>query len=198
MSTYLQRIIPQFRFQVLIFANDKPCLNATMTIANSFFEAFYTKNYNKAVRYARSIVFDQDEAQKIACDAMQRIWTLRNEIDHQKLIEHILILTIRENCIEHNQSKRVNSQVECVSDMLKDSKDLTSYLSHDLVSYVNLLKNSLHPETYDCFTKVRLEGKKIQDVADELQVSTEDIEKELRKTSWEMHTLLRTYNEMVV
>lgn len=169
-----------------------------MSITNTLFEEFYAANYNKAVRYARSIVFDQDVAKEITCHAMQLIWSLRSEVDHQKRMNSILILTIREACIQYLKNNSEENHVEMVSDIVRNTQDLPSCLSQDLINYVNLLMSSLHSHTYDCFSKVRLEGKKFEAVAEEMLISSGYVEDELRRTSWEMHQLLRTYNEYQV
>lgn len=167
-----------------------------MNTTNSFFEVFYSENYNKAIRFARSMVFDPEVAQEIVHNAFVHSWSFCGENNHHTLSATTLILTIRERSIEYLDGKKVAHQIGLVSDLIRDANDIPSYLSHDLIKYVNLLMNTLHSRTHDCFTKVRLEGKKYQDVANEMSLSPAFVESELQRTSWEMHMLLRTYKEV--
>lgn len=166
-----------------------------MNISNSFFEVFYSENYNKAIRFARSMVFDPEVAQQIVHNAFVHSWNFCGENNQHSQCATTLILTIREKSIEYLDGKKVTHQIELVSDLIREAKDIPSYLSHDLIKYVNLLMDSLHSKTQDCFTKVRLEGKRYKDVANEMTLSPAFVESELQRTSWEMHMLLRTYKE---
>ncbi|MDP4276272.1 MAG: sigma-70 family RNA polymerase sigma factor [Bacteroidota bacterium] len=167
-----------------------------MKIIDSFFEDFYTENFNKAFRYANSLVFDKESARDIASDAMLRIWEMRNEIDPDKNLCSFLFVTVRKKCmdylrhefVEFNALQQTSSttEVDHLHEFVLESTLPTGHFDPELEQMVIRLMDMMNETTRRCFELVRLLGKSYEEAAELLNISTRIVEDELKEASTKM------------
>jgi len=158
------------------------------------FEVFYYENYNKAFRYANSLVFDKEVAKDVASDSMLKIWEMQDSIDPDKNLNALLFVSIRNKCLDHLRHEQVKqkSSAEFGLYMLETTTPADFY-SKELTIMVQRAVDSLQETTRKCFLMIRMNGKSYKEVAEELNITTRSVEYELKKAGEVMRRLLADF-----
>lgn len=165
-----------------------------MNDADKKFGVFYTTNYNKALHYANSFVFDIEIARDIASDSMLRIWEMRETVDPEKNLAAFLFVTIRNKCFDHLRHEQVKQKAAAdLSVFMLETITPADYFSEELTHLVQRAVHSLQERTRNCFLLVRMNGKSYKEVAEELNITIRSVEYELKKASERMKKQLADY-----
>ena len=158
------------------------------------FGFFYNENYNKAFRYANSLVFDKEAAKDIASDSMLKIWEMQDSIDPQKKLNALLFVSIRNKCLDHLRHEQVKQKSSAEFGLyMLESTTSADYYSKELTIMVQCAVDTLQETTRNCFLMVRMNGKSYKEVADELNISTRSVEYELKKAGEAMKKFMADF-----
>jgi len=143
------------------------------------FESLFRSSYVSLVRYARTIIKDQDNAEEIVQDLFYRIWKDREKIKIESSLNGYLFRSVHNRClhfIEHNRI--VGKHAEQMSFRQPESPESPS----DILNYKELqakVANILEKLPERCgkiFYMNRFEGLKYTEIAEKLSVSVKTVE----------------------
>ena len=147
------------------------------------FERFYITWYSRAIYFAREYVLSESDAENIVQDVFLHLY------EHCDLTAY-LFTSIKNKCLDYLR-KRVNEQ-EAVAEMQSEF-DMTLRMKYDSLEILNTnfpdetgieerLEQALQKLPERCrsiFVMNKLEGKKQQQIASELQISINTVESQM-------------------
>jgi len=143
------------------------------------FESLFRSSYVSLVRYARTLVKDQDDAEEIVQELFYRIWQDREKIRIESSLNGYLFRSVHNRClhfIEHNRV--VIKHAEEMSLRLPESPENPS----DILNYKELqariagILEKLPERCGKIFCMNRFEGLKYNEIAEKLSVSVKTVE----------------------
>jgi RNA polymerase sigma-70 factor (ECF subfamily) len=143
------------------------------------FESLFRSSYVSLVRYAKTLLKDQDTAEEIVQDLFFRIWKDREKIKIESSLNGYLFRSVHNRClhfIEHNRI--VEKHAEEMSFRQPESPESPS----DILNYKELqakIANILEKLPERCgqiFCMNRFEGLKYIEIAEKLSVSVKTVE----------------------
>jgi RNA polymerase sigma-70 factor (ECF subfamily) len=143
------------------------------------FESLFRSSYVSLVRYAKTLLKDQDTAEEIVQDLFFRIWKDREKIKIESSLNGYLFRSVHNRClhfIEHNRI--VEKHAEEMSFRQPESPESPS----DILNYKELqarIANILEKLPERCgqiFCMNRFEGLKYNEIAEKLSVSVKTVE----------------------
>ena len=143
------------------------------------FESLFRSSYVSLVRYARTLVKDQDDAEEIVQELFYRIWQDRQKIRIESSLNGYLFRSVHNRClhfIEHNRV--VVKHAEEMSLRLPESPESPS----DILNYKELqariagILEKLPERCGKIFCMNRFEGLKYNEIAEKLSVSVKTVE----------------------
>jgi RNA polymerase sigma-70 factor (ECF subfamily) len=143
------------------------------------FESLFRSSYVSLVRYARTLVKDQDNAEEIVQELFYRIWQDREKIRIESSLNGYLFRSVHNRClhfIEHNRV--VVKHAEEMSLRIPESPESPS----DILNYKELqariagILEKLPERCGKIFCMNRFEGLKYNEIAEKLSVSVKTVE----------------------
>jgi RNA polymerase sigma-70 factor, ECF subfamily len=143
------------------------------------FESLFRSSYVSLVRYARSIIKDQDNAEEIVQDLFYRIWKDREKIKIESSLNGYLFRSVHNRClhlIEHNRI--VEKHTEEMSFLQRDSPEIPSDILNykELQAKIATILEKLPDRCGKIFCMNRFEGLKYSEIAEKLSVSVKTVE----------------------
>lgn len=143
------------------------------------FESLFRSSYVSLVRYAKTLLKDQDTAEEIVQDLFFRIWKDREKLNIESSLNGYLFRSVHNRClhfIEH--SKIVVKHAEEMSYRQPESAESPS----DILNYKELqakiasIIEKLPERCGQIFYMNRFEGLKYNEIAEKLSVSVKTVE----------------------
>jgi RNA polymerase sigma-70 factor, ECF subfamily len=143
------------------------------------FESLFRSSYVSLVRYARTLIKDQDSAEEIVQDLFFRIWKDREKINIESSLNGYLFRSVHNRClhfIEHNRV--VAMYAEEMSRVSPDSQESPSEVLNykELQAKVASILERLPERCGKIFCMSRFEGLKYSEIAEKLSVSVKTVE----------------------
>jgi len=148
------------------------------------FEALFKEFYDRLVYFSFQFVYDKDQARDIVQDAFIRYWNQREEVlDNKAAIKNFLYSTVRNaslNYIRH--SKIVEGYIQLHNTIEpEEAPVIDAIITAEVVAEIHAAIQSL-PESYRQVSILSyLEGKKNQEIADELDMSINTVKKQKQR-----------------
>ena len=148
------------------------------------FESLFRSSYVSLVRYAKTLLKDQDTAEEIVQDLFFRIWKDREKIKIESSLNGYLFRAVHNRClhyIEHNRI--VEKHAEEMSFRQPESPESPS----DILNYKELqakiasILEKLPERCGKIFYMNRFEGLKYNEIAEKLSVSVKTVEANMGK-----------------
>lgn len=166
------------------------------------FTYFYEKYFNRIQTFCVQFIYDKDEAENLAQEALLHLWQSRENVDSINGIQSFLYTYAKSKClniIRHNKVKdRFKNDVlnvkenelniEILNSISFDTLELT-----ELERIINESINDLPPKTREVFIKKRIENKKNAEIAEEMQVTLKAVEAHMTKALKILKTKLSDY-----
>jgi len=166
------------------------------------FTYFYDKYFNRIQSFCVQFIYDKDEAENLAQEALLHLWQSRENIDSINGIQSFLYTYAKSKClntIRHNKVKdrfkndllnvKENElNIEILNSISFDTLELT-----ELERIINESINDLPPKTREVFIKKRIENKKNAEIAEEMQVTLKAVEAHMTKALKILKTKLSDY-----
>lgn len=154
------------------------------------FERFYITWYSRATYFACEYVLSESDAENIVQDVFLHLYERRDLLDAYSNLTAYLFTSIKNKCLDYLR-KRVNEQ-EAVLEM-QNEFDMALRMKYDSLEILNtcfpnesaieeLLEQALQKLPERCrkiFIMNKLEGKKQQQIATELQISINTVESQM-------------------
>jgi RNA polymerase sigma-70 factor (ECF subfamily) len=148
------------------------------------FEALFKEFYDRLVYFSFQFVYDKDQARDIVQDAFIKYWNQREEVlDNKAAIKNFLYSTVRNaslNYIRH--SKIVEGYIQLHNTIEpEEAPIIDAIITAEVVAEIHAAIQSL-PESYRQVSILSyLEGKKNQEIADELEMSINTVKKQKQR-----------------
>lgn len=143
------------------------------------FESLFRSSYVALVRYARTLVRDQDTAEEIVQDLFFRIWKDKEKIKIESSLNGYLFRSVHNRCLHLIEHKRiVEKHAEEMSFRQPESPENPS----DILNYKELqakiasILEKLPERCGKIFYMNRFEGLKYIEIAEKLSVSVKTVE----------------------
>jgi RNA polymerase sigma-70 factor (ECF subfamily) len=143
------------------------------------FESLFRSSYVSLVRYAKTLIKDQDTAEEIVQDLFFRIWKDREKIRIESSLNGYLFRSVHNKCLHHIEHNRVVVRhAEEMSFRLPETPESPS----DILNYKELqekiasIMERLPERCGKIFYMNRFEGLKYNEIAEKLSVSVKTVE----------------------
>lgn len=134
------------------------------------------------VGYARKLLHDQEQAEDVVQQLFVNLWEKRDAIEVDGSWKSYLLRSTHNSClnqIKHQKIKDEHAKQSLVSDAVSEQRDLLE--EEEFNQKVKQAVQSLPPQCKKIFLMSRLQGKKYQQIADELNLSIKTIENQMGK-----------------
>jgi RNA polymerase sigma-70 factor (ECF subfamily) len=166
------------------------------------FTYFYDKYFRRIQAFSVQFVYDKDEAENLAQEALLYLWQNRESVDSINGIQSFLYTYAKSKClnmIRHNKvkdkfksdvlnQKERELDIEVLNSIQFDTLELT-----ELERIIHESINELPPKTREVFIKKRFENKKNAEIAEEMQVTLKAVEAHMTKALKILKTKLSDY-----
>jgi RNA polymerase sigma-70 factor, ECF subfamily len=143
------------------------------------FESLFRSSYVSLVRYARTLIKDQDTAEEIVQDLFFRIWKDKEKIVIESSLNGYLFRSVHNRCLHYIEHNRViERHREEMSFHLPETPESPS----DILNYKELqekiasILEKLPERCGRIFYMSRFEGLKYNEIAEKLSVSVKTVE----------------------
>jgi RNA polymerase sigma-70 factor (ECF subfamily) len=154
------------------------------------FEHVFRHYFPRLKKYASHFVSNPDEAEDLVQDTFVQIWNDREKLNRDKNISALLFTVLRNKCI--NQLKRhiiedkyVSTQIRFQSEELYhisfNHEDEYISVQEQLNKELDDLINSMPEKCAICFRMKWIDGMKIKEIAEKLDISTTMVDKHLSR-----------------
>lgn len=160
------------------------------------FESLFKFYYQRLCNYAYSMVVDTAEAEEVVQQVFINIWDKRENIFIDTSFQSYVYRAVNNTCLNKIKQRKVYSlHHENIKQELPKSIDSTSenILSDELRGAINDAVDMLPEQCRLVFQMSRFEGKKHQEIADELELSIKTVENQIGKALKHMREHLREY-----
>lgn len=144
------------------------------------FERLYTANYTAMIRFARTLLHDEDESRDAVADVMLRVYTKGIPNEHAPV--KYLLACVRNKCLDTLRQMTIRQKVEKmlpVEDTMIPADPDEQQNLHLLIMQV--MENDFPPQTKNVF-KMRFDQRlSYQEIADRLHISKAAVYKHLAK-----------------
>lgn len=147
--------------------------------------------YPRLKGYCKLFIPGEDDVEDIIQDCFLSLWENRKKIDEEKKIESLIFVMLRNRCLNHLKSQRLDSDLINLdglgySDLqhlyqldLNEKEEKT--IEEMLIASFQEAVNKLPEKMKAVFVQCKLEGRKQKDVASEMGISIKAIEKQIAK-----------------
>ena len=149
------------------------------------FEELFKKNYPRLFYYALDWVEDSETAKDLTSETFGEVWKqysrIRNTEDG-KYLESYLFKTLRNKSINYLRHKSIEAQYqEQILQTKEEAIDEDINVHEENLQLIGKVMEELSPQTRFIFEQCFFEGKKYQEIADILGVSSSAIHKHMHK-----------------
>ncbi|MEM7103443.1 MAG: RNA polymerase sigma-70 factor [Bacteroidota bacterium] len=147
------------------------------------FEQFFKENYPLAVSFAVKFVKDLDTAREIAQQAFVNLYEKKDQLEIKTSFKAYLMQSVRNRCLNHfSRQQTIQKHHKAILDSSRESLDHQDQLEYSEFEHkVFGVINSLPEKCQKIFKMNRFEGKKNQEIADELGISKRTVETQISK-----------------
>lgn len=143
------------------------------------FESLFRSSYASLVRYAKTLIKDQDSAEEIVQDLFFRLWQGKEKIKIESSLNGYLFRSVHNKCLHYIEHNRVvERHAEEISARQRDSQETPSDILHykELQARVAKILERLPERCGRVFCMSRFEGLKYSEIAEKLSVSIKTVE----------------------
>lgn len=157
------------------------------------FGVLFKEHYKSLFISALLLLKDEKVAEDVVQDVFLKIWNKRHELTQVTNFSSYLYITVKNACLDQLRKTKCTddiSEVE-ISDTGLDPFD--SVRIKELSKHLQEATDSLPVQCKIIFEMVYIDGKKYQEVADELGLSINTIKTQLKRALEKMRTIMKKY-----
>ena len=143
------------------------------------FESLFRSSYVSLVRYARTLMKDQDTSEEIVQDLFFRLWQNKEKINIESSLNGYLFRSVHNRCLHYIDHNRVvQHHAEEMSYLSPESPESPSDVLHykELQAKIAAILERLPERCGKIFYMNRFEGLKYTEIAEKLSVSIKTVE----------------------
>jgi len=148
------------------------------------FEALFKEFYDRLVFFSFQFVNDKDQARDVVQDAFVKFWHQQETVLNNKIaIKNYLYSTVRNASLNHiRHTKVVDGYVQLHNTTEpEEAPIIDAIITAEVVAEIHLAIQSL-PDSYRLVSELGyLEGKRNQEIADELDMSINTVKKQKQR-----------------
>ena len=143
------------------------------------FESLFRSSYVSLVRYARTLVKDQDAAEEIVQDLFYRLWRNKEKLEIESSLNGYLYRAVQNLClhyIDHNivVERYAREMALRTEESPESPADIVNY--RELQAKIARILERLPEKCGKIFCMSRFEGLKYSEIAERLSVSVKTVE----------------------
>lgn len=157
------------------------------------FESLFRSSYVPLVRYARTMINDQDTAEEIVQDLFFRIWQNREKINIESSLNGYLYRSVHNMCLHYIDHQKIVEKYSREAGLREEANavDPEEILQHkELQSAIKLILSRLPERCSLIFCMNRFEGLKYAEIAEKLSLSVKTVEANMGKALKEFRKAL--------
>jgi len=178
--------------------------NTTIMEHKLNFEEIYTLYYPKLVRFSREYVSSIEDAENIVQDVFFVLWQQRENIEELRNVNAYLFRLAKNKCIDFLRHKIRIGDLHCSLQDVEEKElqfklysieqfDEQSLSNEAIETMVNKAIDNLPPKCREIFMLSRLDGMRYQEIADQLNLSTNTISNQIAIALKKLKTELKDY-----
>lgn len=168
------------------------------------FENIYLSYFPKMKRFAQEYVISEQDAENIVQDMFAELWEKREMFTCQTIRIAYLFTIIKNKCLNHLRHKTIaletinNMQEEYNMTLRMNLDSLEAFEQHifsdqDIEDLINRALDSLRTKCKEIFIMNKLEGKKQEQIATELNLSTNTVRNQISIAYKKLRNELKDY-----
>jgi len=157
---------------------------------NKDFENIYTSNYSRLKRFATEYVLLEEDAENIVHDVFAELWERWPQLSGHFNLFAYLFLSTKNRCLDfirrrNTAQKIINNITEEYYTTLRANEyaleefNKNLFSEEDIETIIENAINTLPEKCREIFIKSKIEGKKHQQIAQELDISINTIESQM-------------------
>ena len=175
-----------------------------MTSEIKEFNILYTDYYGLFVRFARTYILDEEDAEDIVMEGLIYYWENRGKLTDQSNIPAYILETIEHKCLNYLRHQRVREETEQyltehqtrVNNLriaTLEACDPQEIFSNEAQRLIQEALNSLPEKTREIFILSRYEGNSYQEIAKQYSLSVKSVEFHISKALKILRAKLKDY-----
>ena len=155
------------------------------------FENIYLSYFPKMKRFAQEYVISEQDAENIVQDMFAELWEKREMFTCQTIRIAYLFTIIKNKCLNHLRHKTI--ALETINNM-QEEYNMTLRMNLDSIEdLINRALDSLPTKCKEIFIMNKLEGKKQEQIATELNLSTNTVRNQISIAYKKLRNELKDY-----
>ncbi len=157
------------------------------------FETLFRSSYASLVRYAGTMIKDQDTAEEIVQDLFFRLWQNKEKLNIESSLNGYLFRSVHNRCLHHIEHMKVVTRHE---KEMSSEPALSTDNPNEVIQYAELqakvarIIERLPERCARIFCMNRFEGLKYAEIAEKLSVSVKTVEANMGKALKEFRRAL--------
>jgi len=182
---------------------DKILIQDIKLADNSAFKELFYKYYTALHTYAIKFVNSSEIAEEIVHDLYTAIWNKKNEIKITTSVKSYLYTSIRNRCISQLRKKKVYFQrIDDDDEYFDESKiiipvsqenGLSALIASELEDKLMVAIEKLPERCKEIFLLSRFKGLKQKEIAEEMNLSINTVEKQISRALQKLRNALKPY-----
>jgi RNA polymerase sigma-70 factor (ECF subfamily) len=157
------------------------------------FETLFRSSYSSLVKYAGTLIKDQDSSEEIVQDLFFRLWQNKEKLNIESSLNGYLFRSVHNSCLHHIEHIKVVDrharEVALEPDLsTEDPAELLQY--SELQAKIARILERLPERCGQIFCMNRFEGLKYSEIAEKLSVSVKTVEANMGKALKEFRKAL--------
>ena len=143
------------------------------------FESLFRSSYVSLVKYARTLLKDQDTSEEIVQDLFVRLWQERESVRIESSFNGYLFRAVHNRCLHYIEHRKVVQRhaEQTITGLADHSEDPAEILHYkDLQKQIAAILERLPERCGKIFCMSRFEGLKYSEIAEKLSVSIKTVE----------------------
>jgi RNA polymerase sigma-70 factor (ECF subfamily) len=160
------------------------------------FDQVYVCYFTRLHRFAKEYVMSDEDAENIVQDVFMLLWEKRRVLDVQISLTAYLFSLVKNKCIDHLRRKVIAEEYKQeLNAKLSSLEEINRAFSsdEDIERFINEAINKLPERCREIFIMSRVEGKKYQQIADELNISVNTVENQMSIALKKLRSELKEY-----
>jgi RNA polymerase sigma-70 factor (family 1) len=157
------------------------------------FETLFRSSYVSLVKYAGTLIKDQDTAEEIVQDLFVRLWQDKEKLNIESSLNGYLFRSVHNRCLHHIEHRKVVERHanEMAYESELNTEDPSGALQYkELQAKIAAILERLPERCGKIFCMNRFEGLKYSEIAEKLSVSVKTVEANMGKALKEFRKAL--------
>lgn len=160
------------------------------------FDKIYVSYFTRLHRFAKEYVMSDEDAENIVQDVFMMLWEKRRVLNVQISLTAYLFSLVKNKCIDYLRRKVIAEEYKQELNMKLSSLEEISRAfasDEDIEKFIQNAINKLPKRCREIFIMSRIEGKKYQEIADELNISVNTVENQMSIALKKLRVELKEY-----